>query len=471
MSSIIGLDLGTTTVTGVLFDVHAGLVRHEVQVGNAGAIQGLVATRAEQDPAQLRELALGVLAELAAQEGAVDGIAVTGQMPCLICVDGGGEPLTNLISWQDRRTAEPLAGGTTALDRIHQRLGEIPVPAGSEEPWKENGCRISHGYGAAALFWLVQSGKLPPGTRRVCTLPDWIASQLTGRLPVTDATLAASWGVFSLLDSGWNACTLDRLGLDAGLLPAVVASGQQLGGPVAEVTRTVGLASGTPVHNALGDNQASFVGSVNEAENSVMINLGTGGQVCWMAPGIDSPSEAVETRPLPGRRSLRVGASLCGGAAYAWLNRTVRSWLGEFGAEVDEGTVYERLNALAETCEDGDGIRVQTTFQGMRGKPEVEAGAIEGITLDNLQLGALARATLIGMVDELRELYVPYATIRRRFREIVASGGAVTLNPLLRGLIEERFGLPVRAPRWAESAAVGAALVAARSGQPDTGPL
>jgi hypothetical protein len=46
----------------------------------------------------------------------------------------------------------------------------------------------------------------------------------------------------------------------------------------------------------------------------------------------------------------------------------------------------------------------------------------------------------------------------------VAAGGAVLKNPLLPGLIEERFGLPVHVSPHQEMAAIGSALSAVHFG-------
>ena len=464
MPNIIGLDLGTTTVTGVLLTVGSGDVLRLVQRRNDAALQTALPTRAEQDPLRLRSLALEVLAELISGGEAVDGIAVTGQMHGLLCVDGQGWPLTPLFSWQDQRTAELLHDGATTLDQLAACLTGLD--------WHENGCRMAHGYGAATLFWLVQQGELPTGTQRVCTIAGWLAGQLTGKLPVSDPTFAASWGIYSLVERAWNDAVLQRLGLDCRLLPPIRPAGDRLGGLDSEVARRVGLTSGTPVFNAWGDNQASYIGSLFDSfpvassadgwlsmQQAILFNLGTGGQICWMVPGYEPPSQTVETRPLPGGRFLRVGASLCGGAAYAWLNQTVRAWLAEFGLQESEEVVYERLDALIADCEGPDGLQVRTTFLGMRGDPTVQAGAIEGITLQNLRLGALGQATLRGMVDELHSLYLAHGGEAAGHTHVVASGGGVRKNPFLPNLLEESFGLRVREPRFQETAAAGAAML------------
>ena len=460
MSHLIGLDLGTSTVVGALVDAESGEVLRLARRRNDAALAGqTLPTRAEQDPDRIRALALAVLAELARDGAELCGIALTGQKHGLLCADAAGRPLTPLITWQDQRTAEPLPGThRTTLDGLHARLEDLD--------WRDNGCRIAHGYGAATLFWLMRQGELPCATQRVCTAAGWLGGQLAGKPPVTDPTFAASWGIYNLAEESWNVAFLDRLGFEPRLLPPVLPSGQTLGGLHPEVARQVGLPAGIPIYNALGDTQASFLGAccphppvaVEELARIVFLNIGTGGQICWMAPHLQSPTEAVETRPLLPGRYLRVGASLCGGAAYAWLNRTLRAWLSEFGCELGEEAVYERLKNMAARSEHADGLRVRPTFLGVRGDPSSEAGAIEGITLHNMQLDTLARATLIGIVDELRDLYHVHAGPMTCGCEVIAAGGAVQRNPLMPDLIEASFGLPVRMPAHQEAAAAGAVV-------------
>lgn len=172
-------------------------------------------------------------------------------------------------------------------------------------PWRENGCRIAHGYGAATLFWLVQSDLLPRGTKWICSLPGWLASRLAGQSPVTDPSLGCSWGAYNLFQQGWDAAILECLGLDRRLFPPVRPSGERLGGLASDIAQQVGLRKGIPVYNALGDQQASFLSSVAEPACSVLANIGTGGQIAWVSRGFEPATDRVETRPLLGDRMLR----------------------------------------------------------------------------------------------------------------------------------------------------------------------
>ncbi|MEJ2212079.1 MAG: FGGY family carbohydrate kinase, partial [Anaerolineae bacterium] len=453
--TILSLDLGTTTITGVLWGGQPARVLRLARRRNDAGIQAGSPLRAEQDPQRLEALAREVLAELAARAEAGDppqALALTGQMHGLLCADAAGEPLGPLITWQDRRTAEPPnadapSGGATAMDRLQARLADLD--------WRANGCRIRHGYGAATLFWLSSHDALPPGTRWVSPLAGWLAGRLVGQAPAIDPSFAASWGLYDLRPGRWNEAFLDRLEIDRRLLPGVRPTAEPVGRLLPAVARRTGLPAGLPVLNPVGDNQAAYLGSTwmpgaagqpGTPTPAILVNLGTGGQVGWAVPAWQPPGEAVETRPLPlpggdgaGTGFLRVGASLCGGAAWAWLERTVRAWLAEFGLEIDAETAYGRLNDLAAACADTQGLRVRTTFLGARDDPGVEGGAIEGITLDNLSLGALARATLAGMVDELYRLYAAHGGPQAGADHVVAAGGAVERNPLLLELIEERF--------------------------------
>jgi sugar (pentulose or hexulose) kinase len=238
----------------------------------------------------------------------------------------------------------------------------------------------------------------------------------------------------------------------------VQASGAVIGGLPAALTAEIGLRAGTPVCNATGDNQASVLGSVADIEHSVLLNVGTGGQISWAIPEFRRVV-GMDTRPLPPDRCMLVGASLCGGRAYAWLNDSLRAWTCALGLpEPSREAVYERLNALAaEAAPDCGRLKMDTRLAGTRTEPHCR-GALLGLSLENGTLGNLARAALAGMVAELHA----YAQAANHcgYKAVVASGNAVRRNPLLRQIIRECVGKPVLIPAHLEEAAYGAALLA-----------
>jgi sugar (pentulose or hexulose) kinase len=312
----------------------------------------------------------------------------------------------------------------------------------------------------STLCWLLANKALPGGTHRVSFVHDWLGGALRGGLPVTDPADAGSAGLFDLSRMRWHEEIIRALKLADGLLPPVRESGEVVGPVAAAAAKESGLPAGMPVCNATGDNQASVVGSIADMDKSVLVNIGTGGQISWAVPSFRRAA-GMETRYLPGRRFMLVGASLCGGRAYAWINDVVRDWLRAMGREIDREAAYAKLNEMAASAPAGaGGVTARTTLVGTRRDPAVR-GAFEGVSLGNFSLPNVARAVLEGVVEELCAFYdLAGGDMRSAHGAAIASGNAVRKNPLLCEILASRLGKPVKVPKHREEAAFGAALVA-----------
>ena len=78
MPRLIGLDLGTTTIVGVVLDTERAEVLRVAWRRNDSSMPPGLPTRAEQDPQRVHGLVVEVLAELAAGGLPVEGIGLTG---------------------------------------------------------------------------------------------------------------------------------------------------------------------------------------------------------------------------------------------------------------------------------------------------------------------------------------------------------------------------------------------------------
>jgi sugar (pentulose or hexulose) kinase len=312
---------------------------------------------------------------------------------------------------------------------------------------------------AVTLFWLKARGPLP-SAGMACFIVDYFAARLTGQRPVTDATCAASSGVFEVRTGDWDRDCIAALGLPQEMFPAVRPSGSPLGGVSPTRAAEIGLPCGLPVFVGIGDNQASFLGSVIERTNTVLVNVGTGGQVAAHSERfVYDP--LLETRPFPGGGFLLVSAGLAGGRTYAVLERFFRH-VGEQLFERAGGSLYERMNRLASQAPPGaDGLSCQPYFTGTRHDPQLR-GIWSGVSVQNFTPAHLTRALLEGMAKTFRS---GYESIRRHLptphRLLVGSGNGLRENTLLAGMIAEEFGLPLETPAHREEAAFGAALLAA----------
>jgi len=450
MSGHLGLDVGTTTVTAVVVD-RAGQVVAKATAANDAEITRLEdkqAGRSEWDPTRILEIVRSVLTEAALGVDGIEAIGVTGQMHGMLLVDDDVEPIGAFIGWQDQRAAEGSASAVAALQQAADKVD----PEGRV-------CRSKAGYLGATLHWLQLNGLLPKGARATF-LPDYVSAHLTNTLPVTDATNAAGSGLFDVVSSSWHQPLLDQLGLSSDVLPQVVDSGVAAGF-LADPWSGTGIDTGIPVSVSCGDNQASFLGSVRDPESSVLINVGTGGQVSVSASRADV-GPGLEARSHVDGEYILVGAGLVGGRTYAWL-RDFYLEVGKqlFGVAGDGEDVYARMTELASTSNtDSGGLLFEPLFTGTREEPQ-RRGKIEGIGSTNFGPAQLTRALMEGVIGQFRRLYQNALDVGAGERSVlVGSGNGIRKNPVLREIAESQFGSPMRTPVHTEEAAFGAALQA-----------
>ncbi|MBR5743566.1 MAG: sugar kinase, partial [Clostridia bacterium] len=291
----LGLDLGTTTVSASL--VFPGGRRAEAASLPHGA--GAGQEPGCQDPEKLLAAARTLLEGFWEGYGKVVSVGVTGQMHGILYLDGDGKPLSPLFSWQCPLAEKTLSSGKSALEEIEETTGR----------------RLFAGYGLATHHALFRMGRVPDGAKTLLTAGDLFAMTLAGRgEPLLHPTNAASLGFFDREGNRFAGFS-PLASFDALSLPAVARSDEPLG-----------AFRGVPVSLAVGDNQASFLGSVRE-KDGVLLNLGTGGQISALGELRAGTPDGLEARPYFGGETLLSYATLAGGRAWAALEGFVRSLL------------------------------------------------------------------------------------------------------------------------------------------------
>ena len=425
----IGLDLGTTTLSALVLDGESGKVLCARSVPHQGGLEPDVPGGRLQDPVKIGDMALALAGQLAAEWGNIGAVGLTGQMHGIVYLDPRGRAVSPLYTWQDGRGGLPLEGGTWA-----QALSQA------------SGYPMATGFGLTTHYWLAKNRLTPPGAASLATLADYVGLRLTGRSrPLMHVSNAASLGLFDLDAGDWDRAALDRAGLDGTLLPP--ATGQ---------CALLGRWEGIPVACAIGDNQASFIGAVQEDATSVLLNVGTGGQVSYTAPLVKIGG-SIELRPLTADRFLLAGNSLCGGRAYAMLEEFFRSVLHMIEAPTEE-RLYAAMERLAAQPEEAEPLAFDTRFAGTRSDPSLR-GSITGIGVDNFTPAAFVRGTIRGIAGELYGLYQEMRALAgKKPAHLIGAGNGIRKNRLLRRALEQQFGMTMEIPLHTEEAAYGAAL-------------
>jgi sugar (pentulose or hexulose) kinase len=276
---------------------------------------------------------------------------------------------------------------------------------------------------------------------------------------VTDATSAASSGLLDISRGDWDRPLIERLGLPATILPALYPAGEPYGQLAASAAGATGLAAGLPVCVGLGDNQASFYGSVVDLDDTILVNVGTGGQVAAYSKRFVYSAD-LETRPFPGGYLL-VSAGLCGGRTYALLERFFRQVGDMTGSGVPIPPLYEAMNGLAGNVARGAaGMRCEPLFSGTRRSPELR-GAFTCISAENFTPAHMTRALLEGMAAVFLRGRREIETVLGKPRgHLVGAGNGMRENTVLARIVSDEFGMPLDMTNHREEAAFGAALVA-----------
>lgn len=460
MPVILGVDLGTTKITAVALDTGTGdLIAFHSAPNRADTTSPSDKARgySEWNARQIGDIACeclhGVAEQIRERPDKPIGLGITGQQHGAVLVDDRLATLTPLINWQDRRANQPFPGSNQSyVQRAATLLGEnAPQRAG---------CRLAAGYLGVTLFWLKETGRLPAGAT-ACSVMDYFGASLTGRPPVTDGTCAAASGLLDVAGGAWNPAAITALGLPPAMFPPVQPSGELLGGLTPTMAEATGLPAGLSVFVGIGDNQASFLGSVGDPAGAVLVNVGTGGQVAAFTDQF-AYDPTLETRPFPHGGFLLVAAGLCGGTSYAAIEQFFRQ-IGTdfFGVKTGE-PLYASMNRLAAEVPAGaDGLECEPYFTGTRARPGLRA-SICGATLTNFTPGHLTRAVLEGMARTFRDGYdrITQHAGRPAIR-LVGAGNGLRENAVLAQIVADVFAMPMRFPIHREEAAYGAALLAA----------
>ncbi len=435
MSYLIGLDIGTSKICALVFDTRKNKALFVLSRENSSFVK-IKKEFSEQNPKKIKNIVFTLLEIIRKKFNNISAIGITGQMHGGLIVDRKLQPLTNLITWQDKR-----AKGM--IPEIIRKVGE--------DRFYDCGCLIQSGYMGATLYWLKKYKMIPENAYKVCCIHDWIAAQLMRKKNLyTDPTDAASSGLFNVRKREWNHEVIERLNIEESLLLELKNSGEVIGFTEDEI----------PVCCAFGDNQASVYASFHryEGEKAVNLNMGTGSQISLIIKKFKSYKLPFEIRPYMDGGYLMVGASLNGGIVYSLLKDFFVS-LGMNFWGVKEKNVFNKMNLLALKAPQGcDGLICNPYFFGERGQGKLKASFV-GITHYNFTPSHICRAVLEGMVRVLHNFYVKMG---EKKEYIVETGNAIKENKLLQEIVIKTFKMDLKLSSCSEEAAYGAASLAGK---------
>ncbi|MBP3330038.1 MAG: hypothetical protein J6L89_04305 [Clostridia bacterium] len=428
----IGLDIGTTTVCAIVLDAENGEVVKSITLPNDTFLENVKSFEKIQDPEKILDKSLRIVDELCRDYDDIVSIGVTGQMHGLVYLDENGNAVSGLYIWQDASANEMYKDCKTYA----QHLTDL------------TGYKMASGFGASTYYYHKENNMVPEKASTICTIHDYAAMKLAGLTkPVMHVSDAASYGLFDIKNACFDEAAIRKAGLDFNLFPAVTKENMILGKKGGKI----------PVSVAIGDNQASFLGSVCDVDECLLVNVGTGSQISF-ATKAHTAADGLEIRPCVGDSHLMVGSSLCGGRAFALLENFFRK-TAELVTGEKVGNAYRGIDKFLEENEKIENpIEFSTLFCGTRENPQ-EKASITSLGIDNFTPGHFIYGVMYGMADELYSMYEKGISVcEERPCQLIASGNGIRKNATLRRIVSEIFGMEIKIPAHKEEAAYGSAI-------------
>jgi xylulokinase len=447
MALIIGIDIGTTSTTGILIDTESralGLAERPTDLFSE------CPGWAEEDPEQWWGNACAVVGELLARSGRKGGeiaaVGVTGMLPAVVLLDAQGRLLRRSIQQSDGRTGREVEAIASEIDpaAFVQRTG--------------NG--INQQLVAAKLRWLERHE--PEVFGRIATVfgsYDYINWRLTGM-----RALEQNWALESgFLDLATRAIDPELVALGhigTRVLPPVKRSHEVIGQVTPEAAAATGLAAGTPVVAGCADHVVSaYVAGIRQ-DGDVLIKFGGAGDILMTAcrPRPD-PRLFLDYHIVPGL-FMPNGCMACSGAMLNWIVRILAMSEAEAAAAAGEKP-HQRLDRLAAKVPPGAaGLVLLPYFLGEKTPihDPYARGTLIGLGLHHT-LGHVWRAALEAIVFGFKHHFEVFEELGTPARRVIASDGGAQ-SRLWMQIAADTLGQPIQLLEGHPGSCLGAAYVA-----------
>jgi xylulokinase len=256
---LIGLDLGTSSIKGVLMDEDGNVCNVTAkQIECLNSQDGWV----ESDPEVHRKNVFEVIRELTEHAPApISALAMAAASGNSLLTSADGTPLTNIINWMDRRSVNCLPESLKGLaaESVRQITGWPCVDI----------------FPLAQLGWLKENkSELYTQASRYCMNTDWLLFQLTGNW-VMDHSTATTFHLQDQITKCYHQPFLDRLNITEEKLSRLVPSGVAVGRLTDKAAEATGLSVETEVISGCFDHPAAARAVGVLEPGKLMLSCGT----------------------------------------------------------------------------------------------------------------------------------------------------------------------------------------------------
>ena len=439
MKYVLALDVGTTSLKGVLFDQHGTTISQQLQEYD---LVKQASDLVELDPELYWQAAREVLRAILSQSGIepkdILSVGVTSQGETLIVLDEKGQALRPAIVWLDNRSQQQAQAIAEhfSIEDVHKTTGQqeiVPTWTATKILWiRENQPDI---FRKADKYLLVE---------------DYLLFKLTGQY-ITDCALNPSTLYFDIVNNRWWKDMLDLLGISARQLPELTFSGQGTFAICPGAAQQTGLSAQTLITTAPMDQTAGAIGAGNISPGIITETTGAALAICATFDRLTyDPQRQIPTytHGLKGKYLLLPWVQTAG-MALRWFR-------DELGGQKDYDTL---CGDAAGICPGAEGLIFLPYLSGA-GCPDMDPaarGLFWPITLAHRQ-AHFTRAILESVGFVLRRNIEFLQSLGSDVKEIRSLGGAAKSDLWLQ-IKADMLNIPVVVMQCQESTCLGVAML------------
>jgi len=440
MAYVLGIDLGTSSLKGLLLDEQGKAV------ASAQKEYPLIHPKSgysEQDPGQwilACEYVLDKLKdEVADFTAQLEGISFSGQMHSLVVLDEGNNVLRNAILWNDVRTTKQCKAITDAFGK---QLLAITKNIALE------------GFTLPKILWIQENEPEIWNKVRHMLLPkDYLGYWMTGTMHM-DYSDAAGTLLLDAEKKEWCKPILEKFHIPATHLPELIGSSGKTGNLRPELANRFGFEKEVKIFAGGADNACAAIGAGIVNAETGMASIGTSGVFLAFE---DSAEQDYQGKLHLFNHTIEdgyysMGVTLAAGHSLNWFKDTF----------APDSTFEELLEGMDAIKPGADGLLFTPYIVGER-TPHVDSrirGSFIGMDT-NHTIKHFARAVLEGITFSLKDSQVLMEQVAgKSFKRIVSVGGGAK-NPDWLQIQADVFDAEITCLEVEQGPGLGAAMLAA----------
>ncbi|MGX7265672.1 xylulokinase [Enterococcus crotali] len=440
MSYVIGIDLGTGSVKGLVVDRNG-----EVVLEAAAPYPSIHSQKgySEQDPAEWLNGTKNVLKQLITKKPELkeqlEAISFSGQMHSLVLLDENQQPIRNAILWNDVRTTKQCKEITEKLgDRLVEKTKNLAL----------------EGFTLPKILWVKEHEPDNWAKAKHFLLPkDYLALQLTGNLQM-EYSDAAGTLLLNVMEKKWDMESADVFDIPRDMFPKLVSSLENVGQIKHSLRAELGLKTVVNVFAGGADNACAALGAGIVTENRGLCSIGTS--------GVFLAYEGNQAKDYHGKLHFfnhvipdtyySMGVTLAAGQSLTWFKETFAK----------EQTFEQLLESGKDSSIGANGLLFTPYIMGER-TPHIDSkirGSFIGMDASHT-INDFTRAVLEGIIFSLKDTQMLMdENAGKEFEEIVSVGGGAKSELWLQ-IQADIFNTKIVTLKTEQGPGLGAAMLAA----------